>query len=120
MKKKAVLMSDLHYEHKVWKRQIEFQIDELEIFTHRLEEVVTRWTDKEVLAKAEHFQNTFIRHKEVLDTQLHEINVHNDTLVEFVKEHPIASDHVHFKVETQIEMFHEMKKEFMRFLTETM
>jgi hypothetical protein len=128
MKKKPIYMSDLHYEHKLWKRQIDFQIDELEIFKHRLEEVVTRWTDTEILAQVEHFQNTFIRYKEVLDTQLHDINLHHEELVKFVHDHPVASDHVHFQdhaklrdsVETQLEMFYSTKKEFMRFLTEAM
>lgn len=128
MKKKTVHMSDLHYEHKLWRRQIDFQVDELEIFKNRLEEVVVRWTDNEVLAKVEHFQNTFIRYKEVLDIQLHDINLHEEELVKFVKSHPVASDHVHFEdhtklrdsVETQLQMFYDMKKEYMRFLTETM
>lgn len=128
MSKKPVYMSDLHYEHKLWKRQIDFQIDELEIFKHRLEEVVTRWTDTEVLAQVERFQNTFIRYKEVLDTQLHDINLHHEELVKFVQDHPVASDHVHFQdhtklrdsVETQLELFYNTKKEFMRFLAEAM
>ena len=127
-KKKPIYMSDLHYEHTLWNRQIDFQIDELEIFKHRLEEVVSRWTDNEVLAKVEHFQNTFIRYKEVLDIQKHDIKLQEEALVKFVREHPVASDHVHFQdhaklrddVETQLEMFYATKKEFVRFLTEAM
>jgi len=127
-KKKPIYMSDLHYEHKLWERQINFQVDELEIFKHRLEEVVTRWTDQEILAQVEHFQNTFIRYKEVLDIQLHDIKLQEEALVKFVREHPVASDHVHFQdhtklrddVETQLEMFFDTKKDFVRFLTKAM
>ncbi|MFT4568448.1 MAG: hypothetical protein ACI9FN_003417 [Saprospiraceae bacterium] len=76
MKKKAIYIDDLHFEHKLWKSQLEFQRDELKVFTHRLEEVVVRWTDKDVLSKVEHFQNVFIRHNEVIDTLIHDINEH--------------------------------------------
>lgn len=128
MKKKPIYISDLHFEHTLWSSQLAFQIDELKIFTRRLEEVVQRWTDKEINARIEQFQNQFIRHKEVLDSLLHEITVHNDELVKFAKEHPIALDHVHFEdhttlrngIDTQNEMYTNLKKEFMRFLTETM
>jgi len=128
MKKKPIYMSDLHYEHTLWKRQIDFQIDELAFFKHRLEDVVTRWTDQDILAQVEHFQNTFIRYKEVLDIQLHDIKLKEQELVKFVKKHPVASDHAHFQdhtklrdsVETQLEMFYATKKEFVRFLTKAM
>ena len=65
MKKKPIYITDLHFEYKLWKRKLEFERDELKIFEGRLAEVVSRWTDKEILRKAEHFQNTFIRHHEV-------------------------------------------------------
>lgn len=125
MKNKAVYMDDLHFEHKHWLSQLEFQVDELKIFTHRIEEVVVRWTDKDVLARLEQFQNKFIVHKEVLDTLFHDINLHEQELVKFAKDHPVAVNHVHFKdhgklrdyVEMQIKLFNELKKEFMRFLS---
>lgn len=128
MKKKAIYINDLHFEHKLWTSQLKFEVDELGILQGRLEEVVQRWTDKEVLAQAEHFQNQFIRHKEVLDTLMHDIAGHEDGLVQFAHDHPVAMDHVHFedhgglrdKVETQRDMFGNLKKEFMRFLTHVM
>ena len=128
MKKKPIYINDLHFEHKLWKGQLTFEKDELNILKHRLEEVVQRWTDREVLAKAEHFQNQFILHNEVLDTLIHGIKEHENELVKFALEHPVAMDHVHFedhgglrdKVETQRALFSELKKEFMRFLTYVM
>ena len=128
MENKVTHIEDLHFEHKLWKRQLDFQVHELAIFVHRLEEVVSRWSDKVILANVERYQNQFIRHKEVLDTLLHEINVHQDELVKFAKDHPVALDHMRFEdhselrdsVETQVDIYTSLKKEFMRFLTTTM
>ncbi|HPK10912.1 MAG: hypothetical protein KDC16_07590 [Saprospiraceae bacterium] len=126
--KKKIHIDDLHFEHVAWKNELAYQRDELKSFEHRLEEVAPRYTDKEVLKKVEHFQNQFIRHFEVLDILDHDINVHEDELSSFAKEHPVAVDHVQFhdhkdvreKVETQREIYQELKDEFLRFLTETM
>jgi len=128
MKKKAVYIDDLHFEHKLWKSQLSFQKDELAIFTHRLEEVVVRWTDKDVLKKVEHFENSFHRHNEVIDTLQHNINLHEDSLTKRTFDNPVAIDHVHFddhsdmrgEIESQLFIYSELKKEYMRFLTEAM
>lgn len=126
--KDNVYMSDLHFEHLAWNSELSFQKDELKIFQNRLEVVVSRWTKKEVMKEVEHFQNNFVRHNEVVDTLKHDINIHEEHLVKFDKEHPIASDHVHFndhvelrdEMETQRKLYAELKTEFLRFLTKTM
>ena len=126
--KNKVYMSDIHFEHTAWNSELAFEKDELKNFQNRLEEVASRWTTNEVMVKVEHFQNNFLRHNEVIDTLRHDINSHEHELVKFVEEHPIALDHVHFKdhtafrdkVETQRNLYAELKTEFLRFLTETM
>ena len=128
MKKKAIYIDDLHFEHKLWKSQLEFQRDELKVFTHRLEEVVVRWTDMDVLSKVEHFQNVFIRHNEVIDTLIHDINEHEHKLSNRAEANPVAIDHVHFddhtefrgRIESQMKIYDDMKKGYLRFLTEAM
>jgi hypothetical protein len=125
---KAIYLSDLHFEHKTWLSELAFQKDELRSFQHRLEEVIPKYTNKEVLARAEQFQNKLMVHNEVVDTYRHDIKAHENELVDFTKEHPIAIDHVHFtdhsalreKMETQRELYASFKKEFFRFLMETM
>ena len=65
---------------------------------------------------------------EVLDILSHDITVHEDGLSTFAKSNPIALDHVHFddhtKMRDEFEMQHklytEMKRKFLRFLTEVM
>lgn len=126
--KTKIYISDLHFEHKAWSSELSFQKDELKIFRNRLEEVASRWTVKDVMKQVEHFQNNLIRHNEVVDTLVHDVNAHEHELSRFAKENPVAIDHVHFKdhaklrgeVETQRKLYGELKSEFMRFLTETM
>ncbi|HFA47669.1 MAG TPA: hypothetical protein ENJ95_01480 [Bacteroidetes bacterium] len=126
--KKAIHISDLHFEHKNWKSEILFWKDELQTFQHRLEEVVQRWTDTDILAQAEHFQNQFIRHNEVLDKMLHDVREHEQQLAKFAEEHPVAIDHRHFgdhaghreNMDIQRKIYNELKKEFFAFLAKTM
>jgi len=126
--KKHIYLSDLHFEHQTWKKELAFQKDELVFFKKRLEEVVPRYTDKTVLAKAEQFQNQMIRHGEVVDTLVHDINAHEHELSDFAQEHPIALDHVHFddhtslrsKMESQRTIYADFKQQYFRYLTETM
>lgn len=128
MKKKPIYMSDLHFEHKTWKSEMDFQKNELDFFKKRLEEVVPRFTGQTVLSKAEQFQNQMIRHNEVVDTLLHDINGEEQSLVDFAHDHPVAMDHVHFKdhtslrdkMETQRKIYAEFKQKYFRYLTETM
>jgi len=121
-------MSDLHFEHKVWTSQLKFQKEELGFFTKRLEEVVTRWTDKDVLKNVEHFQNAFLVQSNQIDQLLHDVKMHEEGLVDRTKENPVAIDHVRFDdhtnqremVETQNKLFAELKADFMKFLRTAM
>lgn len=128
MSSKHIHISDLHFEHQNWKSELSFQREELQFFKKRLEEVVPRYTETTVLAKAEQFQNQMIRYDEVLDELFHDINAHEEELSSFAQDHPVAIDHVHFndhgglrdKVETQRKIYADFKQNFFRYLTETM
>lgn len=126
--KNAIYINDLHFEHEQWKSELDFQKDKLNIFKNRLEEVASKWTKHDVLAKVEHYQNSFIRHKEVIDTIEHNINGHESKLTQRALANPTAIHHEHFKdhtglreeMETQRKLFTELNTEFFRFLTEVM
>ncbi|MBT8233486.1 MAG: hypothetical protein HKN51_01740 [Saprospiraceae bacterium] len=126
--KKTIYMSDLHFDHKIWDNQLKFQKEELNFFTRRLEEIVSRWTDKDVLKNIEHFQNSFINHSNKIDELSHDINVHEDQLVARTKENPVAIDHVHFddhsaqrdQINTQWKLYNELKDEYFNFLRKVM
>ncbi len=123
IKKMPFEVSDFHFEHKQWMRELNFWRDELKTFQHRLEELVQRATDRDAMAKVERFQNQFIRHNEVIDTFLHEINVHENELAQLAKDKAQLTDrlvgsHVRHRdsIETQRKMYAELKKEFFAFL----
>ena len=128
MKKEIINNSDLHFEHTQWRSELLFWEDELKSFNNRLEELVKRWTNKDVLAKLEHFQNQFIRQGEVVDTLQHDINVHETNMAihdekgEDVINVLLAKNHIAFRdsMETQRKIYGDLKKEFYRFLSKFM
>lgn len=116
---------DLHFEHKHWQSELALWEDELKSFNHRLEELVKRWTNKDVLAQLEHYQNEFILHGNVLESLQHEINVHEENMAEHYKRNEdvinreLAKQHLEFrdKMENQREIYSKLKKEFFKFLS---
>lgn len=128
MKNEIINNSDLHFEHKQWRSELSFWEDELKSFNNRLEELVKRWTYKNVLAQLEHFQNEFILHSEVIDTLQHDINVHetdmaaHDKKGEDVINRDFAKLHTAFRdrMETQRKIYADLKKEFYQFLSKFM
>ncbi len=122
--KTPVYISDLHFEHKLWISELMFWQDEIGTFKHRLEELVERFQDNEIMAKVEKYQNQFIRHKEVIDTLKHDINAVEHELVGYAKNNPEAVDQSYFenqeplrdRMETQRKLYGELKTNFLNFL----
>lgn len=127
-KEKPKHIDSLHFEHEVWNKRMEFYKIELEFFTKRLEEVVQRYTDKEVLKGIEHFQNQFIIQRDVIDRFLHDVNELEQGLIDEVKRNPVAVDHRLLKdhpeerdrYKTFIKLYDELKHEFLDFLRKWM
>jgi len=121
-------MDELHFEHKLWTSKMRFYMDEVSIFENRLSELVVRNTKVEVTSQIEHFQNQFIRQREVAAEIVSKCNDHEKFLVNQAKDHPIAIDHVFFadhtklrdEAETFDKIFSELKGEFMSFLRKWM
>jgi hypothetical protein len=128
MKTQVIFNSDLHFEHVQWNSELSFWEDELKSFNKRLEELVTRWTDKDVLAQLEHYQNEFILHDKRIDELQEAIEVHEARMAGLSKTETDALDtnfvkkHIEFrnKMETQRQIYADLKKEFFRFLSKYM
>ena len=110
-----------HFEHKVWTNQLNFYADEIKIYEHQLEDLVKK-NIREMLPRLEHFQNSFIRQKEVLDQLLRNIKVHEHELVLAVsndQELSRTSYNAHEKYREDMEMFvklyGELKADFLQF-----
>lgn len=128
METQVIYNSDLHFEHERWRSELLFWKDEIRSYNNRLEELVQRWTDKEVLANLEHFQNEFILQQGRIDEFLEGIEVHEHSIAGKSKAGEDSMDRVLFdrhlefreEMETQRDMFQSLKKEFFQFLTRYM
>ncbi|ARV15071.1 hypothetical protein [Polaribacter sp. SA4-12] len=128
METKILNNVNLHFEHVQWKRELIFWDDELKSFNNRLNELVTRWTDKDVLAQLEHYQNEFILHAGVIDDIVEAINKHEMIISKYSEKSYdfmdiyMVKNHLEFrdKMETQRQIYADLKKEFFRFLSKYM
>ena len=128
MEKQIIHNSDLHFEHKLWQRELTFWEDELKSFNNRLSELVTQWTDKKVLVQLEHYQNQFILHGTVIDKLQDDIAMHEVNMSahykkgEDVLNYSFVKKHIEFrnKIETQRDIYADLKKNFFRFLCKYM
>lgn len=127
-KEKIVYISDLHFEHVQWRSELLFWEEQIKSFINRLEEVVVRWTENQVRAQVEHFQNQFILHNDVIDVLKKDVKLHEQHIATYAEEHPVAINHVHFedhsqireRMETQRDIYGELKTKYYRFLSEAM
>ena len=124
MKKEILYNANMHFEHRLWIGELDFWNDELKSFNNRLSELVTRWTNKDVLEQLEHYQNEIILHGGIIEDleesiEKHEIRIAEQSkIVENAIDTELAQKHIKFrnKIETQRHIYSELKKEFFRFL----
>jgi hypothetical protein len=74
-----------HHENKTWSRMLDFFKQENSILKNRLSEVLDLSMDKNFLALAEQFQNKFILKDEYIDELRHDINEHDQGLINNVE-----------------------------------
>ncbi|MDO1513927.1 hypothetical protein Q2T41_14795 [Maribacter confluentis] len=119
---------DLHFEHKQWHSELAFWEDELKSFKNRLSELIKRWTKKEVLAQLEHYQNEFMLHEGIIDKLQETIEKHETRIAGQSKTSQESMDtlltkkHIEFRnqMETQRQIYADLKKEFFKFLSKYM
>lgn len=119
---------DLHGDHKVWLSELSLVKDQLKSFQNRLEKVAIANTNKDILAKVEHFQNQFIRENEVIDILKHDINQKEALLVANVASNSVAADHRKTDDEPELrdrmltfsKIFNELSAEYHEFLAEVL
>lgn len=127
-KEKTKHIDELYFELQLWIKEIKFYKDELVVFNKRLGEVGEMYTNKEVLARLEQFQNQFILQNEVADTLLHDLKEQESTLAETAKEFSVAIDHRSFsdhpimrdRMDSFVKIYRELRSDYMRFLSGVM
>lgn len=118
--------NELHTEHKEWVNRLEFVRDEIHSFKNRLSELLQNTENNDVRAHAEHYQNQFIRHNEVIDELVHDINEEEHKMVVAVKKSNVAADENEFaendklvdRMETFDKIYGELKSDFMKYLSD--
>ncbi len=121
-------LHELHAEHREFNAQLDFVIDEIKTFKHRLEEVAIANNKLEVMQQVEHFQNQFIRHKEVIDELKSMIHHHEKLIADLAEANNVATDHRktedHIELREQMvtfaQIYGDLKTEFLGFLSKTL
>lgn len=121
-------LSYLHEDHQKWLEEVLFYKDELKIFVKRLEEIASRNSGEEIRKQIEHFQNQFVIQKEKTDMLQHDLNIHEQWLSIYAKEHPTNIENElfadHAVMRSQMNMFEkiysELKTEYLDFLEKWM
>ena len=128
MVKERIYLNDLHIEHKLWGNELDFYRDELAILEPHLEELANKYTDQELLAAIEQFQNQFLLQKENIHALRKAINAHESGLAAFAIAHPVAIDHRYFgdhkdlreKMERERMLYLRLKGDFFAFMDKWM
>lgn len=111
-----------------WKRELSFFRDELPLLKKRLEEVVSKNTDKEILAEAEHFENKFRVMEMNIDDLMHDVNLKRDNLnsqaaaqVNYINVKMIESDsNLEELMQYTSDDFYATKKSYYKFLSKVL
>jgi hypothetical protein len=121
-------ISELHTEHQEWLKKLDFYNDEIALMRKRLEEIVSKNTNKEILSQSEHFQNQFTVQKNNIDEIRHAVKQHENSIEENISANPTASDHRNMdshqstteNVNGFEKIFNELRHEFNAFLAKNM
>ncbi len=125
MKEELIFNTDLHFEHETWRRELDFWQDELESFQNRLNELVMQYTDKDIYANVEKFQNQLCIHEEVMNSIGNQIQMHESNMADHYKKNEdsmnreMVKKHLEIRrrMEIQRDIISDMKKNLFSFLT---
>lgn len=111
------------HENMEWQRMLDFCLQENAFLKTRLSQVLENDTDKEFIAKAEHFQNDFIRNDTYIKDFRSDILSLQRSMKEFLKERKTDETSLikkHKKLLNEVinfeRNFRESKKEFNEYL----
>ena len=123
-------IKNLHLEYRLWIAELNFDTEMIRIFESHLENILFQHpAKKDLLPQVEHFQNQFIRQREVIDELKHHLNLSEKQLASFTRDmsligyeferldnHPRLRD----QFLTFRKIFNELKEEFHAFEAECM
>lgn len=121
----SMRIGDLDTELRSWLDTLRFYREEIMVFEHRLEEIAARPHPQDAMAQVEHFQNQFIREREVLDELRHDLKQHENRLEAEPHDGPVGHDHpcstghatLRERMLTYEKLYKELKEEFVQWLS---
>ncbi len=122
MEIKLVYLSDLKFNLKIWKKELKFHRNEIEVFENKLEEIASRQLGIEAMAPLEGFQNKLIREKEVIGKLLQRIRrkkrVIDTTDITEEMDQRLRSQQTSLAddMKTYIKLHYELKEDLMDYL----
>lgn len=125
----TITIPKLHTEYSQWIAELNFDKEEISRFEKQLESLLNKNNSAGARAQVEHFQNQFIREKEVIDELKHKLHISERQLAGFVKDlsglglEIIKMDnHCNLREDVRIfrKIYTELKAEFRRFEAERM
>jgi hypothetical protein len=122
---KLQYLHEIHQEHRIWIKELEFAEDELTVFLRRLEEVVLNNNKIELLAEAQLFQNQLLKRQEVIAQLKLDVKSEEQKIVEMAESNAIAPERKKTNISKDLvlrmEMFttlwSELKANFITYLT---
>lgn len=117
----------LHEEHRTWWATLCAYQERSKGAIRQLEEVLVTGPEQDVRARAEQFQNRFIREQEVIDELQHIVKTHEDSLARRIEENPQVAleapfqDHADLRdrMKTADKLHEELLDEFKKWMIET-
>lgn len=125
MESSTVSIEQFQDELQAWKRELSSTKEEIKSFEQELTDLACKNHNREVLAHVEHFQNNFIRQKEVIDELRHDLpdsrykveHIFNSRYQSDDQEHDIHAN-LSDRMETFRKLYNELKDDFQKFETE--
>jgi hypothetical protein len=118
-------LTELHLEFELWTKELTYWRDELKVLEKYLIELDYKKIPSEAGAEVEHFQNQFIRHREVVHELRHEVAHHEHLIKEIEKvngdeelQEKLLAIHTELreKINTGRKLYSELKDEFRSWL----
>ncbi len=118
-------ISHVHSMCKDWTRELQFYQSEIPFFKKRLEEIVSDYTAKDVLAQVDHFENKFYIMNNHFDELLHDVKLKEESIMNEAADKPKYINVKMIEMDGKIEDlmgftaqdFSDTKKEFYQFLS---
>lgn len=111
-----VTLPEFHRTIAGWKDEVNTVREDLTSLMEHLEKIIGSNTKHEILAHVEHFQNQFIRHKEVADELFHDLKQASKRLTkENEKDNKLNND-LTDRMHTFKRLFKALKSDFDRFI----